>query len=69
MSLIVPTRRAAVRPVKRLRKATSVPADHDLPVLGMELDPPHRPEWESLLDAGVQPALLLGAERRLRRRG
>ena len=42
-----------------------VPADgHDLPVLAAEQNPPRLPRWESLMDDGVQPALILGAERR-----
>ena len=41
-------------------------SDHDLPVLAAErLDLPQRPDWPSLLDDGVQPALILGAERRM----
>jgi hypothetical protein len=40
--------------------------DHDLPILAAQRpDPPRRPDWASLLDDGVQPALVLGAERRL----
>jgi hypothetical protein len=42
------------------------PPDHDLPLLAMRLAPRPRPDWESLLDDGVQPALMLGAERRFR---
>ena len=41
------------------------PGDHDLPVIATERpDPPQRPDWPSLFDDGVQPAMLLGAERR-----
>lgn len=41
-------------------------SDHDLPVLAAQEEPhpPQRPDWASLLDDGVQPALILGAERR-----
>ena len=41
-------------------------SDHDLPVVAAEqqADAPQRPDWASLLDDGVQPALILGAERR-----
>lgn len=40
-------------------------ADHDLPLLAAQEQPSQRPDWESLLGDGVQPALVLGAERRL----
>lgn len=43
---------------------TPAPADHDLPLLAAQEEPAFRPEWEELLDTGVQPALILGAERR-----
>lgn len=43
---------------------TPAPNDHDLPVLAAQEEPAFRPEWEALLDEGVQPALILGAERR-----
>jgi hypothetical protein len=28
---------------------------------------PHKPDWERLIEAGMVPALILGAERRTRR--
>jgi hypothetical protein len=69
MSPIVSPRRPMATPPSRPgRRPAQPPVDHDLPVLAMEQDPPHRPEWESLLEAGVQPALVLGAERRTRGR-
>jgi hypothetical protein len=37
---------------------------HDLPVLATEQAPAVIIPWESLLESGVQPALVLGAERR-----
>ena len=37
---------------------------HDLPVIGVVENARHLPRWESLLDDGVQPSLILGAERR-----
>ena len=41
-------------------------ADHDLPLLAAgAYEAPH-PNWASLLDEGVQPCLVLGAERRQR---
>jgi hypothetical protein len=44
-----------------------VPASgHDLPVLAATRpDLPVRPDWPSLLEDGIQPALILGAERRM----
>ena len=40
------------------------PDGHDLPVLGTQENPPRLTDWEALIDEGVQPALILGAERR-----
>ena len=40
-------------------------SDHDLPLLAAQEQPVQRPDWESLFGDGLQPALLLGAERRL----
>ena len=49
----------------RKSRRASPPADnHDLPVLAAAEASRYRPPWESLLDDGVQPALILGAERR-----
>jgi hypothetical protein len=49
-------------------RANEAPADaHDLPVLGVQESARNITPWESLMDDGVQPALILGAERRLRR--
>lgn len=42
--------------------------DHDLPILAAEENPRPSLDWESLLASGVQPALLLGAERRVQNR-
>jgi hypothetical protein len=50
-------------PVTR-RPATQ---EHDLPVLAIEENPPVKLDWEYLLAQGVQPALILGAERRWHR--
>lgn len=45
--------------------ATSArPFEHDLPVLAKEQNPMTPIDWEPLLAAGVQPSLMLGAERR-----
>ena len=38
---------------------------HDLPVLAVMERPLSLTPWETLLDDGVQPSLVLGAERRL----
>ena len=49
----------------RKSRRASPPADNlDLPVLAAAEASRYRPPWESLLDDGVQPALILGAERR-----
>ena len=45
-------------------RAESPSETHDLPVLAATEGPRHLTPWESLLDDGVQPALILGAERR-----
>ena len=39
--------------------------EHDLPLLAAQYELPRRPDWESLFGDGVQPAIVLGAERRL----
>ena len=41
-------------------------ASHDLPLLGLDESPRVLPAWDDLIVQGVQPALLLGAERRHR---
>lgn len=38
--------------------------DHDLPILAVDEAPARETDWKSLLDAGVQPAHLIGGERR-----
>ena len=45
-------------------KAAANPDTHDLPGLAAEQAAPVITPWESLIEAGVQPALVLGAERR-----
>ena len=45
---------------------SATPAGHDLPLLGLDESPRFLPEWDALIVQGVQPALLLGAERRHR---
>jgi hypothetical protein len=39
--------------------------EHDLPLIATEHELPRAPDWESLMGDGVEPAMLLGAERRL----
>jgi hypothetical protein len=39
---------------------------HDLPVLAASENLPRAPAWDELLERGVQPCLVLGAERRSR---
>ena len=47
----------------RGRKA-DVDQEHDLPVLGVEASPRVQLPWQSLIDDGIVPALILGADRR-----
>ena len=44
--------------------AKKVVESHDLPTMAVEENPAVITPWESLIDDGVQPALILGAERR-----
>lgn len=51
--------------VKSPQEKASPDADCQLPLVALaEQELPTRPDWESLLGDGVQPALILGAERR-----
>ena len=38
--------------------------DHDLPILAAEEMPARETDWKPLLEAGIEPALLIGGERR-----
>ena len=38
--------------------------DGDLPLLAFGMEPPPHVDWEALMEAGVVPAMVLGAERR-----
>ncbi len=40
------------------------PTEHDLSLIAFERDRPPPPRWESLLEDGALPCLVLGAERR-----
>ena len=42
--------------------------DHDLPVIALDMNPRVQVQWESLMNDGIVPALVLGAERRSRPR-
>src|SRR4051812_6641208 len=64
MSLIVEQERVAQRRLDAQRRNDG--GDHDLPVLGAEQSPHIYLDWQSLIDDGVPPCLLLGAERRMR---
>jgi hypothetical protein len=44
--------------------AKAAQQDHDLPLLAQDLNPTVWIDWEPLLAGGIQPALVLGAERR-----
>jgi hypothetical protein len=59
------TQRMAPRPRREPHPASP---DHDLPVLAAMESSTRRPDWESLMDDGVQPTIVLGGERRLRGR-
>ena len=40
--------------------------DSDLPLLAFGMEPLQHVDWEALMEAGVLPAMALGAERRFR---
>ena len=52
---------------RRPERASPIADAHDLPIIAASEQATYQPPWESLLDDGVQPALILGAERRLHR--
>ena len=66
MNLIVERDRADGRKLDSHAKPMPTLPDHDLPLLALEHSPRVRIDWESLMDDGMQPSLVLGAERRLR---
>lgn len=49
---------------RKPERASPLADGHDLPILAAGEESRYQPPWESLLDDGVQPALILGAERR-----
>ncbi len=62
ISILRPIAPPTTTPVRKLALRQH---DHDLPVLAAEQHDTPRPPWDKLLAAGIQPALILGAERRL----
>ena len=56
-----------VAPMRRpaMRQRALAAEGHDLPVLAAEHSPRVRLDWERIMEDGAQPALILGAERRL----
>jgi len=55
----------ARKPLRNVHAVNRTPSpDHDLPVLAAQAMAERRVDWESLMRDGVQPALLVGGERR-----
>ena len=52
---------------RKPERASPLADGHDLPILAAAEQSRYQPPWESLIDDGVQPALILGAERRSNR--
>ena len=52
------------RNVRAARQPQPKAQDHDLPVLALKGAAMPRLDWEALMRDGVQPALLVGGERR-----
>lgn len=65
MPVTISILRPIAPPTTPVRKLALRQHDHDLPVLAAEQHDTPRPPWDKLLAAGIQPALILGAERRL----
>ncbi len=66
MPMTISTIKPTASPSTSARAAAPRERDHDLPVLAAEQHAGMlRPQWDQLLSAGIQPALVLGAERRL----
>ena len=57
-----PRTRKPLRNVRAVNRVLS--PDHDLPVLAAQEMSERRVDWEALMREGVQPALLIGGERR-----
>lgn len=62
----IATRKPHVRTPRRNVRAVKPPSvqDHDLPILALEEASTLQLDWDELIDDGVQPALLVGGERR-----
>ena len=66
MTPVAESRHARLHRRERMAHASAAPSTSDLPVLALEENPRHIPAWDELLAQGVEPALVLGAERRYR---
>ena len=62
MAVRNPRGRTAPRNVRAARPSPA--RESDLPILAMEQAPMHPLDWEALMRDEVQPALLIGGERR-----
>ena len=62
----IATRKPHTRTPRRNVRAAKPPSvqDHDLPILALEETCTLQLDWDELIDDGVQPALLVGGERR-----
>ena len=66
MNPVVERKQARGGPESRHAGGRRADQDHDLPVLAAQENPHLQLEWESLMNDGIVPALVLGAERRSR---
>jgi hypothetical protein len=57
-----PHARASARNVHAVKQP--MPQEHDLPILALQEAPTLHLDWDALMHDGVQPALLVGGERR-----
>ena len=62
----IATRKPHARTPQRNVRAAKPPSvqDHDLPILALEEASTLQLDWDELIEDGVQPALLVGGERR-----
>lgn len=62
----IATRKPHARTPPRNVRAAKPPSvqDHDLPILALEEASARQLDWDELIEEGVQPALLVGGERR-----
>ena len=62
---VVASKARAATPRRNVPASKRAPVqDHDLPTLAAEEMPARDADWKSLLETGVQPAFLIGGERR-----